>query len=80
MNCGRCRYNVKRRVEKKPPVTESAFEAMLEQQDDVSAWEGNTGPVLNALLLRQQTLPAQLPCLHYSKPNNQHSSIWAVCT
>jgi hypothetical protein len=31
-----CRYNVKRRLEKKPPVTEAAFEAMIEQQDDVS--------------------------------------------
>lgn len=31
---------MKRRVEKKPPVTEAAFEAMLEQQDDVSAWVG----------------------------------------
>ena len=30
------RYNVKRRLEKKPPVTEAAFNAMIEQQDDVS--------------------------------------------
>lgn len=27
---------MKRRLEKKPPVTEAAFETMIEQQDDVS--------------------------------------------
>lgn len=34
---------MKRRLEKKPPLTEAAFEAMIEQQDDVSTkgfWEG----------------------------------------
>lgn len=32
------RYNVKRRVDKKPPVSEADFEALIEQhQDDVSS-------------------------------------------
>lgn len=38
-----CRYNVKRRLDKKPPVTEAAFEAMIEQQDDVSLGRGFGG-------------------------------------
>lgn len=75
-NCGRCRYNVKRRVEKKPPVTESAFEAMLEQQDDVSAWGQHwASPQYTPA---PPALPVQLPCL-YSKLT-QHSSSWAVRT
>lgn len=30
------RYNLKRRLDKKPPITEQEFEAMIEQGDDVS--------------------------------------------